>query len=106
MNTNSPFHQFGKQKFGQVKHQRVKTVLEKLDATQQRLTKRTTEIRGDKDRSSEWKQKELRALAVNTVNDVTRDGAHELKRLRRELHAKRPKPPRPDKSDVVGALED
>jgi hypothetical protein len=102
----SYFEQFSKERFDRVKHPRVKATLEKMTAIEQRLADRTAEIRGDKDRSAEWKSKELRALAADTVKSLTKDGAHSMRRLQRDVDASRPMVPRLGSTDVVGAMED
>jgi hypothetical protein len=101
-----PYEQFAAQRFDRAKHPRIKSALEKLTTTERRTAERKAEIRGDRDHSAEWKTKELQTLAIDTIKAVTKDGAHAVKRLQRDLDATRPKPPRLDKGDIVGALED
>jgi hypothetical protein len=97
-----PFEQFTKQRT--VKHPKVQAILDKFASVN--ISERAAEIRGDKDRSAEWKNTELRKLTNGAILDLTKNGVHELARLRRTNEARRPTLPKLDRNDFVSALED
>lgn len=100
------FEQFVADRFGRIKNVRVQELIRKVGVLEAHFAERSVGIRGDADRSAEWKKREQGALLSRTIKGVTKDGSHELKRMRRELEASRPRVPRLDKADIVGALED
>ncbi len=100
------FEQFMQQRAHLVRHPRVKKALEKLTATDKHVVERQTAIRGDADHKNEWKARELQALAVSSIKTVTKDVAHDMRRLQREVDATRPKVPRLKETDTASTLWD